>query len=183
MLNMKSLSFYSSMLFFLWLAFSCGSRKEQTPAENKSLEITCSVEKVSADGFMLISEDSAYTIINAESRTAEKARSGQYSVKLVGGYGMGITIDSLKPNDYVKVSVWKLGGPEKGTLVVTDTATTVFYNAQKLPNKIDENGWERLEQEILVPENLPGGKLKIYVWNETNEPVYFDDLSIVKRWK
>lgn len=180
---MKSLNYFLYFALIAVMVNSCGTRTEQPPAENKTLEINCSVEKVSKDGAMLISEDSAYTIINAENRSTEKMRSGQFSVKLVNGYGLGITIGDLKPNDYLKVSVWKFGGPEKGTLVVTDTATTTFYNAQKLPNKVDEKGWERLEQEILIPDNLPGGKLKIYVWNETNDPVYFDDLSIVKRWK
>lgn len=162
---------------------SCGTRTEPPPVENKMLEIACNVENVSPDGNLLISDDSTYTLVNSETRSNEKVRSGQFSVKLVNAFGMGITISDLKPNDYLKVSVWKLGAPEKGTLVVTDTASLVFYNAQKKPNKIDDKGWERLEQEILVPENLPGGKLKIYVWNDTNEPVYFDDLSIIKRWK
>jgi uncharacterized protein YqjF (DUF2071 family) len=42
----------------------------------------------------------------------------------------------------------------------------------------DNNGWEKLEKSFRINQAWPGKELKIYVWNQGNDTIYFDDLKI-----
>jgi len=44
-----------------------------------------------------------------------------------------------------------------------------------------ENGWQKIFVEYFVPPNFYAGTVKIYVWNNSSDTVYFDDLEIVHR--
>ena len=56
-----------------------------------------------------------------------------------------------------------------------------FYNAGKYVIEKNGKGWEKMLLEAYTPPNFTRGKVKIFVWNNSTDSVYFDDFKIEHR--
>ena len=117
---------------------------------------------------------------NVEKRTSESAFSGEFALKLTpeNPYGFTTEIDA-GPDEYIQVTAWRKSSGSNGVIVIDGGEG--FYTAGKFVVEENENGWEKVFLEVFTPPHFFNGKVKIFVWNNSHEPVYFDDIQIVHR--
>ncbi len=144
--------------------------------------VSCSAEKITRDGKHFISEnDSSILFDGAGSQTSKEAHSGKYSVVTYPkrAFAFGFKHNS-GPDWYYKISVWRKSKSGNGILVATTKDVKKFYKTIKTPISVDSSGWEKLELEVFTPPFFDETRdyLQIYVWNNSKDTVYFDDIKI-----
>jgi hypothetical protein len=118
-----------------------------------------------------------------KTRTSEKARSGNFSIKLDKNqqYSLGYTFENTRPGDNFKISIWRYSSNNEGFLSVTSTPDAFYYRQNNEPIETDEKGWKKIQLLFTAPENLNNNQLKFYVWNNGSSEMFFDDLTIEKK--
>jgi len=174
-INSHSISFLLLVSLFVNLALSSCQQREY-----KEVDIYFSAEKPTEDGKDLYAEnDSSIIFKGAHFRTNSTSHSGDYSyiTSPKNKYALGLNIQNVKPDSYVEISIWRKGKSVKSLLITSSTTPDFFY---KTTNEVikHENGWEQLQLEFFIPPNYIDDVLKIYVWNNSNDTIFFDDLSI-----
>ena len=84
----------------------------------------------------------------------------------------------LGKGNFIKVRVWRYSLSGAGIIVASAKDANEFYKAGSSVIIRKEDDWELLELSFYVPENLTNNQLYIYLWNNGNSDVYFDDLRI-----
>ena len=170
----------SILLTFLLLLSACQRVPEL--AVNESL--LCDLETVSDDQKAFISSTHPHKRISSADRVSTvQARSGVHSIMLKKGREFGLTcyIRDSNADEYYEAIIWRKGNGNYGSIAVSDEHDLLFYKSENIPDSTDANGWERLRLAFHVPPRFKNVALKFYVWNESEEAVYFDDLSINRK--
>jgi hypothetical protein len=160
-------------------------RKEKNfiPEDRKVDKVyNCDAEALSIDKHNFLGKGESVLFQNGETRSDEFAHNGKYSCKLNKDFPFGMTIklQDLKNGESFSLSVWrKAPGKSKGGLVASSSPNPFYYTEYKLLiNQLD--GWEKINMEFFIPVELNNQELVIYVFNPGSEPVYFDDLEIIR---
>ena len=148
-------------------------------ADDMASKVICDMESTNSNGSILLGSNNE-EFGNAKVRTNEVARSGIYSVKMDENtkYATEYILKNLKEGDNYEVEVWRKSKENSGKLVVSSNDAKLFYKTQTNVSKTDENGWEQLKIEFTITPQLLHESLKIYLMNNDEKLVYFDDLSI-----
>lgn len=174
----KILTFISVSLFIF---ISCSSERRNDAGEFEE-KYTCDAERIDPQKkqFSEISDKNLW-FQNSENQSDEKSHSGKYAVKLFPGhpYGMTTEISNVRPDDYIQLTAWRRSKNDEG--VISLDGGKGFYTAGKSAIEEDKDGWQKIFVEYFVPPNFYSGKVKIYVWNNGTDTVYFDDLTILHR--
>lgn len=144
------------------------------------VEVFFSAEKLTLDGTGLHAEnDSSVIFKDGQNRSDQAKRTGNYSFRTTpkNKYALSVHIPGIRPDSYVNISVWRNTSDSKSHLISSSTTPHFLYKSANFSTK-KEDGWEKLELEFFIPPNYPDDVLKIYVWNNTGDTVFFDDLSI-----
>ncbi|MBN2274512.1 MAG: hypothetical protein JXK95_09285 [Bacteroidales bacterium] len=142
--------------------------------------ICFNAEVLDNTGQFFVSKD-GFKAGNANTQSADFARSGIYSGKLTkdNPYGMTISLSEVDTSDHYRISVWKYdnGNHDAGLVVAANDKEKLYlYNKNTSSN---ENNWHKIEIDLIIPMESHMQDLKIYCWNNDPElPAYFDDLSI-----
>lgn len=114
--------------------------------------------------------------------TEERAFSGKHSVMLKqeNPYSSSYTFDDIDKISYLQISAWSFGTDKKSHIVATSGNEFYMVSNEAVA---DSMGWQKLSLSFWLPQNLNTETFKIYLWNSGQEPVYFDDLQIIKRYK
>lgn len=140
--------------------------------------ITCTMEWIKDDVFL--STDSLYTFKGAFLRSNEKAYRGKHSAKFTPELIFGLDIPlRVKAGRTYEISVLRNSDNGKGALVVSAKNTQQFYLHTDLPSDANKE-WKTLRLNFTVPPGLNDSILSIYLWNNGNGDVWFDDLRIVE---
>lgn len=143
---------------------------------------SCNAELLSSDSLHFLSATDSSLFDYGKSQSARFAHSGKYSSLLSADtpYGMTIKLGDLKHGESFEISVWrKTNHPATGGIIASSAASQ-FYNNNY--NVIEEgtNGWEKIQMEFFVSSDLINQELTIYTYNPHSDPVYFDDLEIIR---
>lgn len=141
----------------------------------------CSAENLSEAGNSFSEENQQLLEFgNVDTRTSETAFSGDYSLKLEPGkpYGFTTEIDA-GADEFFQVTAWRKSNSGLGTISLD--GGNGFYHASTKVSEEREDGWQKIFLDVFTPPNFTNGKVKIYVWNNSQEPIYFDDIEIVHR--
>jgi len=160
------------------LLYCCGiDKKAGFLSRESNILIECGAEQWKGEQFLDISN--TYKLSNANGRTKEEKRSGEYALKLTKDvpYGMTIVIDNIKRDDFIRVTVWQKGA---GHICASDDIADGFYRAENTPILTDSLGWQKISLEFYIPNNYSSSTLKLLLCNFGENPVYFDDLTIIK---
>lgn len=140
----------------------------------------CDVEEIDVDKnqFIEVNQQDIY-FQNPSSQSDDFAYSGQYSIKLFPGdpYGLTTEIMNVEPDDYLQITVWRKSKNRNGVISI-DGGAEFYYTAQEVIEDGDD-GWHKISAEYFAPSNFNSGKVKIYLWNNSADTIYFDDLNIV----
>lgn len=143
--------------------------------------ITCNAELLSEDGEHFLTNKEDIQLFNTGRQVSEKARSGKHSILLESNtpYGFTFTMKNLQPCEKILVIIWKLSSTNsvKGVMVMEDGS---YFDNPDLILDRDEKGWSKQAQEFTVPKNYKGNNATFFLFNPSQEKVYFDDLMIVR---
>jgi hypothetical protein len=146
------------------------------------MDVFFSAETLTEDGKSFFAEnDSTIIIKDAKNRTDLVSRTGEHSFRTTteNKFALSVSIPGIQPEDYVKVSIWRKGpGDVKAPLIASSTTPQLLYLIGNDPTE-REGEWEKLELEFFVPPFYHDDLIKFYVWNNSNDTVYYDDLSII----
>ncbi len=172
-LKITGLLLFVSMFFLL----SCVREDEFPPGTS----LFCSAEKLNKKGDKLFAENDSTRFFNGGyRRTGKMFRTGKHAVVLTPKNVFAFTykIKHVGPDWYFRVSVWRKSKDDKGLLVAASEKPKLFYQTAKTVVETDENGWEKLEMEVFSPPTFKSETIKFYVWNNSSDTVYFDDISL-----
>jgi len=141
-------------------------------------KVFCNADSLSTDKKSFLSGN--FSFQNNDNQTAEKARSGNYSVKLPyrDSYAMGIDVDSIQSGQKYRFTAWRQGGDGTAFLVAASVKEGDFYTQNGESIITDNSGWEKVILEITIPPAFSEGAIKFYLWNNGDSAVYFDDLML-----
>ena len=168
------------------LIFNLKNKKRNFDIKQKAIDkvYTCNAETLSRDHKSFVSDnDTSFFFQNGETQSNKFAHSGKFSCRLnsQSPYGMTVSLTNLKIGESFTISVWrKTNTSSKGGLVASSNAQNPYYNSDYKILTSSTDGWEKIGFDIFVSAELAGQELGVYVYNPDPEPVYFDDLEIVR---
>ena len=65
-----------------------------------------------------------------------------------------------------------------GLVVASAPDANLFYKAGAPVAETKPSGWEKIVFPVSIPAGYPDSTIKIYLWNNGQEDVYFDDICI-----
>lgn len=157
------------------LAYFVGCAQEN---QDSSQRLFCDAETVVNSRF---TSSNLESFDNGNTQSDEMAFSGNHSVKLYKGqeYGMTYRFDDVKEGEKFVVKVKRHSKSGNGSLIAAASKIHLGFFATKIATtkKLDGN-WEELQLNFVIPYGVE--KLGVFVANSTDEPVYFDDLEIIR---
>lgn len=133
-------------------------------------------------GALIKTSSPTYYFENAGARTDERSYQGKYSVKLYDKdpYGMTLKLNDIGYGESVFISVWRKGSKD-ARIIVSGPATSGFYHSDyNIVKKDTLSGWQKLEKELFLPADVEGEETKVYLYNPSKEPAYFDNFKIIR---
>lgn len=142
----------------------------------ESVTINCDAENISKEGAFATNIPSIF-LENGQTQNSEKARSGIFSAKLTpqNQYGFTYRLNNCKEDDQIQVEAWRYG--TEGEIVITGDQGALYLNASE-PTKKDSSGWECIQINYTVPDNMHFREIGIYLFYNGKDSTYFDDLKI-----
>lgn len=149
--------------------------------ENRSDTLFCNYEKIdSIKGTVLFENNQkADTLI---SLTKEKSHSGSNSLKLTAEspFNTSIKIKDIDKVVYLQISAWCFC--EKNEANIVASSGKVFYTGSNTFVAEEPSGWKKIVLSFWVPSELDPNDFSVYLWNGGSQPVYFDDLQVIKKY-
>lgn len=123
-----------------------------------------------------------YHFENAGARTGEESFEGNFSVRVYDKdpYGMTLKLDDIEYGESLHVSVWRKGSKDARIIVSASTPTGFYHSNYDIVEKDTVSGWQKLEKELFLPADSRGEEVKIYLYNPSKEPAYFDNFKIIR---
>ncbi len=115
--------------------------------------------------------------------TTEKSFSQNHSIKLSTGnpYSRVVKINDINNISAIQIKVWCYCTEELKANIIADCGKDYTFYSNK-SDTITPSGWKRLVLNFWVPQGQPISKCNVSLWNSGSEPVYFDDLQIIKKY-
>lgn len=165
------------LAFFISISFyAC-----QNPETKRYEQVNCDAENLSEDGKNFIDKNNKGVFFSNDNfQSNEQAHLGKYSIKVTkkNPYGTAYIINNVQPGEFFDINVWRFGGNKSGHLVVATKGSNNYYNSQNISVHKEENGWELLNVKLIIPSQIKGENIIIYLWNSGKIPIFFDDLNI-----
>ena len=157
--------------------------RSTTPSPSDEFVLCGAEEKVWYEGEMVF-QGQGGIFRNAQTQSAEAARSGDYSSKTSqeAVYGISYELPGAQAGERYRASVWRKGKKLASSFLVVsliDTGAYAYYQQMGQATEVDKNEWEKLEIVFEVPQNYRQKPIRIYAYGG-DAPVYFDDLEIEK---
>jgi hypothetical protein len=144
----------------------------------------CGMERLTADNTAYLPEAGNLQAGNGNTRSADRVRSGQFSMKLTPSSPFGATtsLDTFWSHDRLIISVWRYpANAAAGIVLAADDAEKAYFLETAHIIKRDSAGWELLQMAVTLPEAAIGSKGRFYIWNLSSEQtVWFDDLKVYR---
>lgn len=139
-------------------------------------EIRCNAETITPD-HLFATDKPGIVMGNTDALSNGQARSGSYSLKLSADKPFGFTYKAfgLDDGDVIRYGVWRRG--HSGGLVVSGGGDDMFM-MQSQAFETDSAGWEHLELLITLQKKTGGKEIGFYIFNNSNDTSYFDDVEI-----
>jgi hypothetical protein len=168
------------LIFSVPVVFGC-IPKSKTSDTGFEKVYESGAESLSENGQKFISENEQLLEYgNVETRTSEEVFSGTFALKLTPDNPYGFTTEiEAGPDEYFQITAWRKSSNELGTISID--GGDGFYQASIKVLEERDDGWEKIFLDVFTPPDFFNGKVKIYVWNNSKEPIYFDDIEIIHR--
>jgi len=161
----------------LFLVISCDF--EPSVLTTDTYKLRSSAEFLDPNGKKMLLDSTEIEVSGIASRTTEAARSGTHCLRLTkeAPYGFTVHLENVKVDEQYTIEVWVKDAPDIRVALVAQG--TNFYRIFS-DLGVAENGWIPISHTFSVPPNIGDKKLKFYVWNPGDNPVFVDDFVLEK---
>lgn len=144
-------------------------------------KLFCGAEKRIDGGKNFLTNVPGVQLSNASAQSNENVFEGQYSIKLTtdSPFGFTFVFPDAKKGDSFRVSAWRYSETQKGVIVASSDGSSGFYVSGSTFVQ-EENGWQKIEVKFTLDNILPDNKLKIYLLNNGEAEIFFDNLTFEK---
>jgi putative effector of murein hydrolase LrgA (UPF0299 family) len=141
--------------------------------------VICDCEALSENPLYLLSQKDSIRFEGGPLRSADHARSGQYSVKLDKNNPFAFLhrFKEARPGETFNIRIWRYG-EEENVFIGTGGSGECLTEFSTNVIMTDDMGWDLMELEILIPDEKPCDRFGIYLWNNSGSEVWLDDLEI-----
>lgn len=139
------------------------------------------MEELNHEGTFFITSNHEVLLEGGLQQTTRFARSGNHSVLVnnITPFALAYEV-AVAPGEEFSIEVWEhTRNPKEAVLVVSAINPNDFYIAS-IRSVEKEDDWERIQVDVKIPQNIPGGTIKMYVWNPSRRDAHFDDLSVYR---
>ncbi len=155
-------------------------KKPETPRGRVKL-FKCDMEELNHEGTFFMTSNPEVFLEGGAQQTTKLARSGNHSVLVnnITPFAMAHEV-AVAPGEEYSIEVWgHTRNSKEAVLVVSAINPNDLYIASNRAVE-KEDDWERIQVSVKIPQNLPGGTIKLYVWNPSRKDAHFDDLSVYR---
>ncbi len=147
-----------------------------------TLLVTSDFEEISANEQFVLSSHDSISFQETGRLTKEKAFQGNYSVNLKpeNPYGISATIPFVNQFGWIHISIMcqrKSIRHECCIGIKSFDEKEGFVNLGGVSTSMID-GWEKIEYTYRFDFQPAGGKVVFFIWNNSNEPMYFDNIKI-----
>jgi hypothetical protein len=141
------------------------------------------------NNFELLSPDKQWFVNDKDERFCKTnflkngiSRSGNQSLELptLDTYAMEYYQNGVKAGEEYQISIWQKGPNQSVYLCAAGEQPNAFYRQSKGYLETDNKGWQKVVLSFIIPNDFKGNTLKIYLWNHSNNKVWFDDFELIK---
>lgn len=172
---MKKIFLYITVLLLL---SACGN--QIIDFEASEYIFSCNAETINEEQNLFFSSESENVFFKGGNQRSDSiSKSGKYSILLnpENPYGMALEIPNAKIDDHYEVTVYRYKNNSTAKIVANGKG---FWFGQEIANEDFDENWEKIIFDFYIPPNYTGDKIKIYLWNPTEQNAYFDDFQIKK---
>ena len=161
-------------LFLLAIILSACTDKQSSKGDNFFI-LTSNLEEINGDFFIT---DNGKEIKGAKDISSDFSHSGKFSIKLnsKSQYGLDFKFKNVKKGDVIRASVWKKSKNGNGVISISDDPKNANQFTMSESHIRSENNWELIQCYFVAREDYK--KVNVYVYTDSEESVYFDDLKI-----
>ncbi len=147
------------------------------PPVFETIKIECDAEELTSDKLFKTSIPNIF-LENGDRQSNRHARSGNFSVELHSEkpYGFTYRFYDGRMGDVINIEAWRLGN--SGSIVLSGKAGKAFYITSSKVVDTDAGGWNKIQVDYTLQSNMRGKEIGIYLYNNSRDTSYFDDLSI-----
>ena len=150
----------------------------RTQPKYETVTAYCDAEHIEGDQFVT----DKHKFNNATTQSDEESYSGSHSsvVNPSRKYGMSYLLTDPPSHVKVKASIRRLSNNQTTSALAinTEPAGKAHTQSSTVVSK-DENGWELIEAELILPDTVNLTKLLVFPYLISgNDNVYFDDLTV-----
>jgi len=156
-----------AILFLMGLCFiSCNDKSKSDPSFSEDVNIIYE-DRIAVDSKLF---GLKYWV------TDEETFNGKPTIRLdsTHKYGLSGIVKNLKPDAFVRVTVWKKGNVG-GNLALTSDSFKIY---RRIIIEHGDNGWNKILLEGFISPNFNGEKVKVFAMNFSKEAAYFYDLEV-----
>jgi len=144
-------------------------------------EAYTSFERLNKPKNKFLAEDGRYVFSSPNTQSKIEYREGLFSSMLYGKNNIAAGIDFwAKANETYEVSVWKKPVDARAALVFTAPNPKTYYVKQEKVIQTDSMGWGEIRFQATIPDTAGHRQYRVYVWNKTEDTVFFDELRVKK---
>ncbi|HSW67940.1 MAG TPA: hypothetical protein VLH16_05135 [Bacteroidales bacterium] len=137
-------------------------------------------DAIHEDRKFFVSDDNLFFLSDADYQATNIGRGETHAIMLHQGRQFATRLDlRVRPGEEYRFSIWRYPAHQRGTLVISGWKEEDFYDTAKPVNIIDADGWEQLSINVTIPAEHVHW-LKIYLWNQSADTIYFDDMQVVR---
>ncbi|MDP4227567.1 MAG: glycosyltransferase family 39 protein, partial [Bacteroidota bacterium] len=142
-------------------------------------EVCCDAETLTSDKKSFMDRKKTFCFQGGICQSHEKHHSGRASIELTRNRAFGMTCwfpKSVKGEKF-DITVWRSSEKGNGSVVASAKNKDEFYiRDYDVVKKV--NKWELLRLAFILPVQPKDSLLAVYLWDDGDSPVYFDDLRV-----
>lgn len=160
------------------LGYILWNYQSRPPSLQPGQTVSCDAERVRGRHFVRGNHE----FDQGQYQSGEKARSGWFSCRVPEGegaqYGFGYKLEGFTAGEVYRARVWRYrNNLNEGKLAVNGSGAYGFYQ-ETVEVMQRQDGWEQLEITFHIPYQRQVDQIKVYVYTDGHQAVYFDDLEI-----
>ena len=116
-------------------------------------------------------------------RSKDVAFDGEWSIKVTKehNYQVNFRLEKTSPDYYYDISIWRYGNKRSYLSVKACDETYKVFTSSFI--KESKNGWDLLVYRFQLPPFYKASDMSFYYTNDSDEPAYYDKLTVTKRKK
>ncbi|KPK85910.1 MAG: hypothetical protein AMS27_06225 [Bacteroides sp. SM23_62_1] len=144
--------------------------------------VVCDCELLSDNPFYLLSAKDSVEFKGGLQRSSEHVHSGEYSLMLSSDnpFGFECRFKEVKPGERFIASVWRYGEGNSSALVINSVIGGKYSELSENVIEKDSLGWDLLQLEITIPEDIQFNMIGAFVWNINGTDAWFDDFTVTR---